>query len=134
MRRFLLLLPPLMAAAALHAEEPMSPATFETMSEGRTLYFTLDGEAFGAEQYFKGRRSLWRYGDGTCAAGSWEARGDLICFTYEGGDGPQCWHFLEEGSGFRAALVEDDAETGFSLDYSHSDTTPLDCPGPAIGS
>lgn len=118
------------AAAAL-----ISPGAFETMSAGHTLYFDRDGIPFGAEQYFPGRRSLWRFAaTGECVEGGWQARGDLICFTYDGSSaGAECWTFQQDG-GLRATLVEGGSETGFALDLSHSDTEPLDCPGPDIGS
>lgn len=114
----------------------VTPGEFETMSEGNTLYFDRDGVPFGAEQYFPDRRSLWRFdATGDCAEGSWRPQGDLICFAYDDATvGPECWRFLRDGTGLRAALVEDGSESGFALDLSHSDTRPLDCPGPDVGS
>ena len=112
----------------------VAPPVFEKMSEGRTLYFTRDGQSFGAEQYFPGRRALWRYADGSCAWGRWFDRDGLICFQYENGAGPQCWDFQGEGSGFSATLIENGAPTGLRLSLSGSDRQPLDCPGPGVGS
>jgi hypothetical protein len=119
--------------AASAAQTPVSPDAFEAMSEGRTLHFTLQGEPFGAEQYFPGRRSLWRFVDGTCESGSWRAEGDRICFTYDGDPETQCWRFMREDSHFRAALVGK-AEVGdFVLELSHSDDARLPCPGHDLG-
>ena len=42
--------------------------------------------------------------------------------------------FHPRPGGFAAALVENGAETGFVLDLAASDTAPLDCPGPYVGS
>ena len=53
---------------------------------------------------------------------------------YDNGGGPQCWLFRPRPGGFAAALVEGDAETGFVLELAGSDTAPLDCPGPWVGS
>jgi hypothetical protein len=123
-----------MTLAASAAAQPMSPQAFEAMSEGRTLHFTLDGAPFGAEQYFSGRRSLWRFVDGTCETGVWWDEGERICFRY-GEDAPaQCWHFRGAAGGLAAALVQDGRETGFVLDLSHVDRAPLPCPGPKVGS
>jgi hypothetical protein len=133
-RRDVILVLALAAAPPALADGRVAPATFEAMSEGRTLHFTLDGLPFGSEQYFAGRRSLWRFADGTCDSGVWRAEGDLVCFVYERESGPQCWRFLERGGRFVAALVEDGAETGFALELSHMDQAPLACPGPDIGS
>jgi hypothetical protein len=121
-------------ATAAAAQPAMTPQAFEAASTGRTLHFTWLGQPFGAEQYFEGRRVLWRFADGRCQRGHWWDAGDRICFSYEDGDGPQCWRFLPRASGFAAALVEDGAETGFVLDLAGSDTAPLDCPGPYVGS
>ncbi len=42
--------------------------------------------------------------------------------------------FGRDGGGVAAALVEDGAETGLVLEMSRRDETPLDCPGPDVGS
>lgn len=127
----LVLSPGLAGAAAL------APEIFEAMSEGRTLYFSRDGADYGAEQYFPGRRALWRYADGACVWGRWFPRDGLICFDYDGADGadgPQCWNFQGDGSSFSAALIEDGAPSGLLIHLSGTDTRPLDCPGPGVGS
>jgi hypothetical protein len=121
----------LVVAVQARAEGPVSPQAFEAMSVGRTLHFTLEGKPFGAEQYFPGRRSLWRFADGTCEAGSWRAEGERIRFTYERDPEPQCWRMVEVGGRLRAALAGDGA--GLVLDLSHADDAPLPCPGPDLG-
>jgi hypothetical protein len=130
MSRFPLALVVLLLGGPVAAQE-MTPQAFEAFSLGRTLYFTLDGAPFGAEQYFDGRRSLWRFADGTCQAGRWWDEGERICFEY--GEGPSCWRFRPRPGGFAAALVEGGAETGFVLELEHADRAPLPCPGPDIG-
>lgn len=121
-------------AAPAAAETVVAPGDFEALSQGRTLHFTLDGQPFGAEQFFAGRRTLWRYAGADCQRGVWRGEGDRICFAYEGGEGPICWHFLDTGAGHAAALVEGGTETGFRLKLDRIDTAPLDCPGPEVGS
>lgn len=123
----------LLATLAPAAAEEMTAEAFEGLAEGRTLYFTRDGRPFGAEQYFPGRRSLWRFDDGTCEEGRWWGEGRLICFAYEP-DAPQCWHFRGSSGDFTASSVRDGVETGFSLRFSGADARPLDCPGPKVGS
>jgi hypothetical protein len=124
----------LLLAGAAAAEEAMTARSFEEGATGRTLHFTLDGHPFGSEQYFRDRRVLWRFADGTCQHGRWWPDGRRICFVYDTGSGPQCWVFRPRPGGFAAALVENGAETGFVLDLAGNDTTPLDCPGPRVGS
>ncbi len=123
----------LATAGAAGAAGPLSPEAFEALAQGHTLHFSLNGAPFGAEQYFAGRRSLWRFEDGSCEAGTWWAEGDQVCFHY-GEGAPQCWRFRPGGGGYEAALVEDGAETGFVLRMDGRDEVPLDCPAPEVGS
>jgi hypothetical protein len=116
------------------AQDVLPPEAFEAMSEGRTLHFSRLGLPFGAEQYFPGRRSLWRFADGTCLAGEWRPAGEAICFTYEGDPAEQCWHLRQWGGRFAAHLIEDGAEAGFRLDLERIASEPLPCPGPQVGS
>ena len=125
----------LLLASGAAAQDTVSPEAFERLAEGRTLHFTLDGVPFGAEQYLSGRRSLWRFEDGSCETGEWWPEGDLVCFRYEAQEGPaQCWRFRQTGGGYEAARIESGSESGFVLRLSGSDTNPLNCPGPSVGS
>jgi len=126
----------LSAAAGLPvgAQEPVSPAEFEAMATGRTLYFSRDGLPFGAEQYFSGRRTLWRFFDGTCDAGRWEPRGELVCFSYATDPDWRCWRLWREDGRLAAVLVVEGADTGSPLRLDRTDETDLACPGPDVGS
>jgi hypothetical protein len=124
----------LLLVAGPAAADLVDPDAFQAMSEGRTLHFTLDGAPFGAEQFFPGRRSLWRFADGTCEPGRWEARDAQICFVYDSDPTPICWHFRDAGGAFAAHLVDAGAETGFRLDLARVADEPLACPGPDVGS
>lgn len=131
MARVLVLLA--LLAGAAHAA-PLDPSTFEAMATGHTLRFTRDGQPFGAEQYFSGRRSLWRYVDGTCAEGVWWPEGENVCFSYGAEAGRECWAFESGPTGVSVRLVEGSGgEPGLTLDLAGTDTTPLDCPGPDVG-
>jgi hypothetical protein len=121
----------LLAGTPAGAQSPVTPEAFEAMSEGRTLHFTLDGLPFGSEQYFPGRRSLWRFADGTCDRGGWWAEGERICFAYDGHPEPQCWRFLRDGDRFRAELADGDG--ALVLDLSRTDDARLPCPAPDLG-
>ena len=121
-------------ASPAGAQGVLTPGAFEAMAEGRTLHFTHLGAPYGAEQFFEGRRSLWRYADGTCTEGRWWDEGGAICFRYADEPAPQCWRFLPRSGGMAAELVEGGAGTGFVVEMSHADTEPLPCPGPKVGS
>lgn len=124
-----------LAAAPAAAEQSIvPPRAFEAMSENRTLHFTLHGRPFGAEQFFTGRRSLWRHADGVCAPGIWRPEGDAICFEYEGDPAPVCWRLLDTPEGYVASLVEGGEEAGLRLDLDRIGAEPLPCPGPRVGS
>lgn len=117
------------------ADGSLTPDAFQALAEGHTLHFSRAGQSFGAEQYFPGRRALWRFSDGTCQEGRWYGQGDLICFDYGlEGEAPKCWHFRGQGDGFEAVLTENGVDTDFVLSLERSDETRLDCPGPEIGS
>ncbi|WP_299132737.1 hypothetical protein [uncultured Amaricoccus sp.] len=123
----------LVLSGAAPRAQPVPADEFEAFSAGRTLYFTRDGQPFGAERFLPGRRTLWRFDGGPCLDGAWHAEGDRICFAYADDPGAQCWRFLRDGARLRAVLVEQGVETGFSLDFSHADKAPLDCPAPDVG-
>ncbi len=123
-----------LAAPVAEAQSRLSPEAFDALATGRSLHFTLNGEPFGAEQFFAGRRSLWRYSDNVCQQGEWRGEGDAICFDYAGEPAPICWHFIETDGRHAAVLLENGVETGFRLDLDRIDTEPLPCPGPRIGS
>ncbi len=120
----------LVAVPAL-AGEALSGAAFEALVAGRTLHFSHLGQVFGSEQYLGGRRTIWRFADGTCQAGDWWEERGLICFRYEGGPA-QCWLMEPRPGGFAAELV-DGSEPGFVLETAGSDTVALDCAGPDLG-
>ena len=125
----------LLAPVPAPAQSPMTPGEYEALAEGRTLHYTLQGRPFGAEQYFPGRRSIWRFNTGICTSGEWHAEGDNICFTY-GSDAPAiCWRFQRSGDRVSAALMPSatDPDPDFRLDLSHIDDEPLPCPGPDTG-
>lgn len=114
-----------------YAEELISPSQFQSMTEGKTLYFNREGTAYGAEQYLPGRRVIWTFFDGTCQEGTWYAARDEICFLYDGRDTAQCWYFLETDSGKRARIVGDNPRNDLSV-VGETDE-PLQCPGPSVG-
>jgi hypothetical protein len=118
-------------ASCAQAGDPLPPGEFERFSKGQTLYFEWNGEAYGAEQFFENRRSIWQFTDGTCDYGQWFVRNGAICFSYDRDPAPVCWSFEKEGSRFVARLR--DTELPLDLEMAKRDQKPLDCPAPDLG-
>lgn len=117
-------------AFPLHAETVVSPDAFEKLSTGKTLYFSHNGAPYGAEQFFTGRRSKWRYSDGQCEDGQWFTDNDLICFKYKNKYDTQCWYFLKTDQGYAARAENAPADEIIVLDFM--DTKPLLCVDPDL--
>ena len=118
-------------AGAGHAETPLTAEQFEAQTQGRTLYFYSQGQAYGAERYKPDRKVTWTFLDGECKEGEWYPQGRFICFVYEGLGEPQCWTFYPQGSGLRALFEDRDGAT--ELYEAGEADEPLFCLGPKIG-
>ena len=119
----------LMALPAV-AETVLSGEAFDAYTRGKTLSFSANGEAYGAEEYRDDRRVRWSFLDGECKEGRWYDQGDAICFVYEDNPIAQCWKFFEGGNGLRAQFL---GETGGALYETETSDEPLLCLGPDVG-
>lgn len=131
------LIPALLAAAQIaaagtaFAEDTLGASGFDAYTRGKTLIFSLDGEAYGAERYLEDRRVIWSFLDGECKNGLWYEDNGLICFVYEDRPEPQCWAF-RQGNGGLVARFSDDLD-GLEL-YEAQDTgEDMVCLGPKVG-
>jgi hypothetical protein len=115
----------LLSSIPLNAETIVSPDEFDTLSKGKTMYFSQDGEHYGTEQFFHDRSSKWRYSDGICENGEWFADGDFICFNYEHAPETQCWHFIKTETGYIARPEGAPKDNFIDLDFI--DKKPLLC-------
>jgi len=124
----------LIIASSASAQQRLTGKEFDARSRGTTMYFTENGQFYGAEQFFPGRRTVWRAEDGTCVNGKWtEINGD-ICFFYDNGDGPHCWRIVEEDAGLTVTSTRsNDGLPPVALELSGQDTTPILCTGPLFG-
>ena len=130
--RHLILAALLALPVSAQAAEPMSGAEFENYVTGKTLYFGMEGSAYGVEEYLGDPRVRWSFLDGRCKDGTWyEEEAGLICFVYEDEPAPQCWSFFREGSGLRAVFENDPAST--VLYEARQNDEPMVCLGPEIG-
>jgi len=121
----------ILLAGPVQALDLITPKEFEDFSENQTLYFSFEGSPFGAEQFFKGRRSLWQHQDGTCTAGAWHNDAEKLCFLYEDNLELQCWiMYRRDGDIF---VRSDDAPADQELKLDRKDAVPLPCIGPDLG-
>lgn len=121
----------LAAASPALADDPMSAAEFEAYVTGKTLFYSHLGVEYGVEQYLPGRRVKWAFLDGDCRDGRWYQQDDMICFTYEGDIGTQCWRFFEQDDAIRAEFANSDAQ--IELYEAAESDEPMYCRGPKVG-
>ena len=114
-----------------NAQDVLSLEEFESYADGKTLYFSQQGQPYGVEQYLPNRQTIWQYADGTCTKGIWYTRKELICFVYEGDGEEQCWHFLKKGEHFAARALGREPEADLNVIWR--DDRPIACKGPNIG-
>ncbi|EYD71060.1 hypothetical protein [Limimaricola hongkongensis] len=107
------------------ASVPLSAEEFAARVQGRTLTYQSGGAPYGKERYGPDRQVTWSFLDGRCLDGEWYPNAGAICFAYEDGTGPECWHFYEEGGRLSAAFVND-PEVPQLYETQDSDT-PLFC-------
>lgn len=113
------------------AETPLTAAEFDRYTRGKTLFFSVDGERYGAEEYFDQRRVRWTFLDGHCKDGRWFAQGPDICFVYEDNPNTQCWQFFLEPHGLSARFMGRDDDT---VIYEITDPDEeMICLGPEVG-
>jgi len=127
--RYLAIICALGAPAA--AQDAMSPDAFQSLTTGKTLYFSQQGRFYGAEQYLRNNRVRWQYPNGECTEGRWYGVGNTLCFEYEDVNGAQCWIMWDEGGQLKARHAEDPNDVPIEL--QREDELPLPCAGPDLG-
>lgn len=114
---------------------PMGAEAFESYTQGKTLYFSEGGEAYGAERYLSGRKVEWSFLDGKCKSGEWYPDNGAICFVYEDRPDPQCWEFEKTDRGLRATFLGggDEGTQSTELYEASQSDKPMYCMGPDVG-
>jgi hypothetical protein len=131
------LLSTLLAGAAIAqtlepVEEVIPLDWFETYAEGFTLHFEQDGALAGSEMFLPDRRVKWQFPNGMCINGIWYEEAGAMCFAYETGGPPQCWHMIREGEDIFARPA-DATDTSGDIRMTRRTVVPLSCGGPALG-
>lgn len=121
----------LAALPAIADEPPMTAAEFDAYTRGKILYYGIDGERYGVEEYLPDRRVRWSFLDGKCKDGHWYESGDQICFVYEDNLIPQCWLFYRNGGQLSARFASEEGDP--TLLYEIEGKGEMTCPGPDVG-
>lgn len=129
MRHLLLLA--LMAPAA-QAQDLLTAAEFDALSQGRRLSWAEFGQVYGVEEYLPGRAVRWGAFGEECKFGHWYPQGEAICFAYENDPTPACWTIWQDRGGtIRAHYLEDPEDTEPVVVEETQE--PLACTGPDVG-
>ncbi|MCB1405438.1 MAG: hypothetical protein KDK01_04045 [Rhodobacteraceae bacterium] len=121
-------------ATAQEAEpQPMSAEAFDAYTLGRTLSYSVQGTAYGVEQYLPDRRVRWTFIGDQCQDGVWYERNGNICFLYDNAPtNEQCWTFYQTDTGLRAVFQGPDGASTELYEVEQS-TAPMACMGPGVG-
>ncbi|GAA6208282.1 hypothetical protein NBRC116601_15750 [Cognatishimia sp. WU-CL00825] len=132
MRNLIRLLVLTVIATPVVAETPMTADAFDLYTRGKTVFYSSQGQRYGAEKYFDRRRVRWSdFGD-QCQEGHWYADGSEICFVYEANPSvPQCWHFFLDDGGLTAKFTGEGPQT--TLQEVQNSADEMLCFGPEIG-
>ncbi|NRB03126.1 MAG: hypothetical protein HRU30_07660 [Rhodobacteraceae bacterium] len=118
-------------AAPLFAD-PMSAEAFDAYTRDKTLFYSQNGQRYGAEVYRENRRVTWSFLDGECKDGYWYNDGPTICFVYEDQQAnPQCWTFELGNNGLIASFVGA-GDADILYEAQNADEEML-CLGPKVG-
>jgi len=120
-----------MLSAIPASAQTLSGSAFDAYTQGKILYFSENGERYGAERYLPGQRVEWSFLDGECKEGIWYEQDRAICFVYEDRPEPQCWEFEITSNGLRATFLDDGQST--ELYEAEQLEEPLYCVGPKVG-
>ena len=94
-------------------EVAVQPEEFEQIVTGRVLEYHVTGSSrlVGYESYLPGRKTIFRYGDGSCVAGHWYPKSGEICFVYDTEPKPNCIRYVRRGKTFAAHDPRQDGTT-----------------------
>jgi len=98
------------AAAAgeiLPGDQEITVEEWREMTEGRTVWYTLDGAHWGREYFHPGRDSAtFVSADGDCATAPWVYADGVFCFAYTGMD---CFRHIRRDGVLLAVPLSDGA-------------------------
>ena len=116
---------PVAATELMPGDETIPVAEWRRLTEGRVVWYSLDGRHWGREYFHRGRDiATFVAADGTCMTAPWVEAEGIYCFAYTGMD---CFrHIRREGQMLAVPLGDGDAQTIDRI----SDDGPLSCEPP----
>ncbi|GIX13570.1 MAG: hypothetical protein KatS3mg118_1529 [Paracoccaceae bacterium] len=83
------------AAPAGAEDQPIPLEEWRRMTEGRTVYYYVDGQFFGREYYWPGTDMVtFQHASGQCADARWDYADGIYCFHF---DRPHCFAHVRRG-------------------------------------
>ncbi len=75
----------------------------------------------------------WASSDGRCMSGYYYEDAGMICFQYDDGNSPDCWHYFRDGEGLRAEYFLDGVPYPDQTYTLRETDAPQICNGPDVG-
>lgn len=115
---------PVSSDELLPGDEPVPLAEWRALTEGRTVWYAIDGEHWGREYFHPDRDSAtFMTRDGACVTAPWAHAEGLYCFYYTG---MECFrHVRRDGR-----LVILPLSGGGAQEVERIDDAPLSCEPP----
>ena len=116
---------PVAATELQPGDTPIPLAEWRQLTEGRVVWYSLDGRHWGREYFHRGRDvATFVAADGTCMTAPWVEAEGIYCFAYSGMD---CFrHIRRDGQMMAVPLSDGDAQTIDRI----TDDGPLSCEPP----
>lgn len=93
------------AGDILPGDQEIGLAEWREMTEGRTVWYTLDGRHWGREYFHPGTDSAtFVSAEGDCATAPWVYAEGVFCFAYTGMD---CFRHIRRGDQLLAVPLSD---------------------------
>ncbi len=103
---------------------------WQSMTDGKTVVYEIDGETYGYESYRGGDNVTIRLEDGSCIDGTWFMQQTAFCFDWQGGP-LNCFNHKRLDGAIYVIGLEDGVETADVQKVSRIAEIPVFC-GPAL--
>ena len=120
-----LLAAPAFAAGPQPGDAPIPPEEWRAMVEGRTVWYSLNGEHWGREYFHPDKDSAtFLARDGQCVTAPWAYAEGVYCFAYAG---MHCFRHVRRDGEIVVIPIEGD---GAEQRVERIDDTPISCEPP----
>ena len=116
---------PALAAGPQPGDVPIPLEEWRAMVEGRTVWYSLDGEHWGKEYFHPGKSSAtFLARDGQCVTAPWVYAEGVYCFAYAG---MHCFRHVRRGEEIVVIPIEGE---GGEQTVERIDDAPISCEPP----